>query len=824
MLNNNFIGFERKNDYHLQMNQHKIKKRIYTSSIEKLFKDNQINKLLSDEQIDENIKQCYNNLNNLRNAFKTKKNNSPSIMNVSKTLESNKYDSSKSINYIKDFSKDSNRAKDNIPIKTLYEYTNFNLNNSNFNNNINSINQFKSPNSIKKIPFKNINQLTLSQDNKFNQFDNKIIKDYNDKNSLMGRSLSHKNNNSVSVTIGDTIYNNQLLFSNRLKKEGDENNNSIKDNYIYFLQKQLDESGKKNKELIQMYKEVEKKCENLTRDNRLLNIDLTESKNQNKELKKKDDLIYKERYRTEGNNNLDDSVILLKNSNEELRKNLMLMTNKFPDNYKNNSLENEIVLLKGKNELLNKKLFENENLLKNYKLENEKLNLENNKLKNQVEDYRNKLETTLLMLQEKERIIINLHSNKEKNHNESKESLSDIIEDKSIKIYKKKPSSDKFLIENKSKNFKTRKSIEEIKLKIPLQKPNNLIKEIQIRKNYETNPNYSNYSDDNLFYRMKLSDSEKTFKEYTYTNPDIDNILSKSFGQNIIYDSFNFIINPQERKLFGINIDSNFIEFDLQKKSFSKHNLGEMKIYDSYDKEFQNEGTIILNTLNGLFILTGNNTNKLYYFNDQTKTIKKVCDYINNHNSGSLFLDEINRRIFCFSGKYNKKVEYYSFEKMKIKEIPELSIERANASYCLINNNKLYSFFGYCFPMNNYTETIEYIDLKLMDRWNYISVSTELDELNIHCFSTVHIEGRSYVYLFGGIKGNGELINDYFFKFDTYGNEVEKIDFDEEEKNKCIFTKNSTFIKIEDNYYLMDDNFNVHSVDGSGYFSVLNYI
>ena len=73
MLNNNFIGFERNNDYNLQLNQNKPKKRIYTSSIEKIFKDNQINKLLSDEQIDENIKQCYNNLNNLRNAFKTKK-------------------------------------------------------------------------------------------------------------------------------------------------------------------------------------------------------------------------------------------------------------------------------------------------------------------------------------------------------------------------------------------------------------------------------------------------------------------------------------------------------------------------------------------------------------------------------------------------------------------------------------------------------------------------------------------------------------------------------------------------------------------------------
>ena len=90
------------------------------------------------------------------------------------------------------------------------------------------------------------------------------------------------------------------------------------------------------------------------------------------------------------------------------------MTNKFPDNFKNNNSENDIILLKEKNDLLNKKLYEKENILKNYKLENEKLNLENNKLKNQIEDYRNKLEKTKLMLQEKERIILKLNSNKEK--------------------------------------------------------------------------------------------------------------------------------------------------------------------------------------------------------------------------------------------------------------------------------------------------------------------------------------------------------------------------------------------------------------------------
>ena len=65
-------------------------------------------------------------------------------------------------------------------------------------------------------------------------------------------------------------------------------------------------------------------------------------------------------------------------------------------------------------------------------------------------------------------------------------------------------------------------------------------------------------------------------------------------------------------------------------------------------------------------------------------------------------------------------------------------------------NNKLYAFFGYNFPMNNYTETIEFIDLKLLDKWNFINVN--LNKYNIQCISNVHIENRSYIYLFGGIK------------------------------------------------------------------------
>ena len=798
MLNNNFSNLEKRNDFHLFSNQNKVQKRLYTNSIDKILKENQWNKLISDEQINENIKQCYNNLKNLRNAFKGKKQSPKPSLNISKVLDNNKLENSKSIGYSKEFSKDSNRInKENNLTR------NINI------NNLKSIQKIKNSNSLKNN-LKDSLQLSLTQDYKYNN----SLKENSDKNSLMKSNLSHKNNNNVNVTIGDTIYNNQLLFSNRQKKDENENN-SIKDNYIYFLQKQLDESGKKNKELIQMYKEIEKKCENLVRDNKILNTDLNESRNKNRE--KIDELTYKERFKTEYSNN-DDSLIILKNTNEELRKNLMLMTSKFSDNFKNsfNFSDSEIIILKEKNELLSKNLQEKEQKLKNCENEIEKLTLENKELKNQIDDYRNKLESTLLTLQEKEKLIIKLQSNKEKYQNESRESFSEIIsEDKSLKIYKKKSSIDfKFKIENK---IKTKRPIEEIKLKIPFTKSNNQIQEIQIKKNYEQNQN-KEYSKNTI-----KKENENNIKEYTYSNPEIDNILTTSlFGNNINYDSYNFIINPNDKKLFSINSDSNFTEYNIQNKKFSKHNLGEMKIYDSYDKEFQSEGTIILNTLNGLFILTGKNSNQLFYFNDQKKTIRKICTFINNHNCGSLYLDDVNRRIFSLSGKYNKKVEYYSFENTKIKEIPELSIERANATYCIINN-KLYSFFGYCFPMNNYTETIECIDLKLMDRWNYISVSTELDELNIQCISSVHIEGRSYVYLFGGIKGDGDLIYDFFYKFDTYGNEVEKIEFDDDEKIRCLFTKNSNFIKIDNHYFLMDDNYNIHIVDASGHFSVFNY-
>ena len=87
-------------------------------------------------------------------------------------------------------------------------------------------------------------------------------------------------------------------------------------------------------------------------------------------------------------------------------------------------------------------------------MKQKKLTLENKELKNQIDEHRNKLESTLLSLR---KINYKNYNQIKKYQNDSREFFSEIIsEDKALKIYKKKSSIDfKFKIENKIKNKKT---------------------------------------------------------------------------------------------------------------------------------------------------------------------------------------------------------------------------------------------------------------------------------------------------------------------------------------------------------------------------------
>ena len=179
------------------------------------------------------------------------------------------------------------------------------------------------------------------------------------------RSQSHNNGSNksiVSINNNNTSIHNNFQFLSNLNEQK-VSGISVQDNYILFLQKQLDDSVKKNKELIIMYKDIEKTCEKLTLENKKLNMKLMESENKFNQfhLKKEELVINNKNIQDESNkkeielqNKLketENELNLLKNSlngyeqnNNELKQNLLLMSNKLTDtlNKDTNIFEKEL--------------------------------------------------------------------------------------------------------------------------------------------------------------------------------------------------------------------------------------------------------------------------------------------------------------------------------------------------------------------------------------------------------------------------------------------------------------------------------------------------
>jgi hypothetical protein len=232
--------------------------------------------------------------------------------------------------------------------------------------------------------------------------------------------------------------------------------------------------------------------------------------------------------------------------------------------------------------------------------------------------------------------------------------------------------------------------------------------------------------------------------------------------------------------LFGIDRNDNFHIFDLKNKKWSKKKILDIEdISDTFQKDYQYEGTILYNTLHGVFILTGQKIDILYYYNAQNEAINKICKFNNSHDNGSLMLDREYNRLFVFGGKNTYSCEYYSFNDKQIIKLPDLNMDRANASF-IICNNKIYGFFGFSYIKNNYSGNIEYIDYKKLDKWyevkdiNYLNKEITFD---IESISTLYYkENMDKILIYAGIKGDNEdFITEHYYLYDTKENSIDLI-------------------------------------------------
>ena len=350
------------------------------------------------------------------------------------------------------------------------------------------------------------------------------------------------------------------------------------------------------------------------------------------------------------------------------------------------------------------------------------------------------------------------------------------------------------------------------------------------------------FEDEEAQKKLHRRELEEESKESKGSAEDIDKIKIATYrpknftfsGDEIIYEQTNEqIVNTTEGEnngisnyyLYGIDRNDLFHIFDINNKTW----LESKKIFDlnldeksaSFKTDYQYEGTLLYNTLRGVYILTGENTDTLYFFNSKTNSISKICKFNNSHNNGSIMFDNYENSLYVFGGKNITSCEYYSFYDKKVYNLPNLNVDRANSSF-IISNNKILAFFGFSYENDDYVRTIEYLDYNKKDRWIELDNITLLKNdisFDVESVSTMYYkQNKSKILFYSGIQGEDEdFITEYYLIYDVRSNTMDKINKWDINQYKNFgkkwkdykntdndpkgfhFAKNSRFILLPDN-------------------------
>ena len=347
---------------------------------------------------------------------------------------------------------------------------------------------------------------------------------------------------------------------------------------------------------------------------------------------------------------------------------------------------------------------------------------------------------------QKKKIFINISgiSSSKKKNNEQQSILN--ISNLNNYIYQRKTKTHSYNRKKRDIKANNDYDCETLNQKKIIKMPKNIINITPVKKNKTENSKTSRH---NMIKKIK----KINFKSNNNRNAILQRLLKKSPKNK---QSNDIKIENNNLFLYGIDNKNNLFEFDITKKIFNKYKIYEIKdLSKNFYGDYIYNSSILLNTLDGIYILTGINSNILYFYSSKTKSISKICTFFYSHYKGSLLLDKENDRIFVFSGKNSKKCEYFSFTRNKVIEIPELNIDRTNASF-FIKNHIIYCFFGYSSNNNQYINNIEFIDTKVMKHWEnrYINFNFNFVFNVERCANVAYKEEANEVYLFIECKKN----------------------------------------------------------------------
>ena len=609
---------------------------------------------------------------------------------------------------------------------------------------------------------------------------------------------------SLNISLNEKIdqNNHYKILLNNLSSNNFSNDTKKNDKY-----QSIDDTIKQNKILVKENESKQEIIKNFKKTIEILEMQekckISENMKNLREFKEEYELLLKDK------NTKDKIIQNLREKNikmEENKKSILYLLKNTDKNKNNTESKNNLLI-----EINNlKKVFEEKNSalaeikkkqnelqiqLKNY---NESEKSAGNNIKELIEKEQQKNEELLNNLNKSNNVAKEITTVHKKIKDKYENIINELREDiKKLQIKKQETSKeDKIKINNLLKEQETLKKFnEEFKRKALLK---NILNEKMLllkKENENLKKNHlkstSNAIEDQPSKNGKTIEDKLFSKLNPYNNNDLCLYTITNKGK-----LFSYNINL---KLFTI-ISQNLIEnFEKFKEIF----------LSNY------EGSLFLNILEGLYILTGKEYKDLYYYSPNSNNISKIKVLNSGHKSGGLLYYDKNK-IIALGGESNNETELIDFENDSITLLPSLNSERINASYSLINN-KLFAIFG---KDNN---TIEFLEMKENEKWQILENIEISEQKNIFGHISVPINDNE-ILIIGGKNNNKMMIFNINEKKVEIMNDVQ-IPFIDTAK-EYIFDKDKWFNVInkeeendkgENQLICMDSIGNVHSFDNNAH-------
>ena len=260
-------------------------------------------------------------------------------------------------------------------------------------------------------------------------------------------------------------------------------------------------------------------------------------------------------------------------------------------------------------------------------------------------------------------------------------------------------------------------------------------------------------------FEYKYRNEKRLLNKYKMPkSSSFDNIFKYNLNNKIEQESNIDILNTPRtgEYLYTIDKDGKLLAYGINLKKYVYINTSSIKGWRIFYKDYKNNsnGSLLLNTLAGLFILTGKNYNHLYYYSQSKNIIFLIMILKCNHKYGGLIITKDNTKLLILGGINSNEVELFDISKNNLRNLPSLLTKRINSSYNIINDQYLIAFFG----KNN--NTIEYLDLNDTQNWVKLEYKSNdnITELSGHIGFHVN---KNIVIIVGG-ENNDKIIVFYF--------------------------------------------------------------